>query len=209
MKNETMTIHRALAELKLIDSRIESSITSIEPTGARQKDKPVNLYHTPEEFEKNAKAKFQSVNDLIERKTKIKSAIVKANGITEVEIAGVKMTIADAINYKGTVLFKTRLIKELSNKHAAAKAWTEKNNAQVEANALRLAEAALQKDNVKINDSDALAITEPFLEKNRFTLVDPLKVDELVEKLTSEVNAFQTEVDAVLSEINAITTIEI
>lgn len=206
---EKMTIHRALAELKLIDARIESAIGSIEPTGCMQKDKPVNLYHKPEDFEKNAKAKFQSVNDLIERKTKIKSSIVRANGVTQVEISGVKMTIADAINYKGVVLFKKNLIATLKSKHASAKAFTEKNNAQVEANALRLAEAALQKDNVKINDSDALAITEPFLEKNRFMLVDPLKVDELVEKLTNEVNAFETEVDAVLSEINAITTIEI
>lgn len=206
---ESMTIHRALAELKLIDARIESAIAAIEPTGNMQKGKLVNMYYSLEDFEKNAKARFQSVNDLMERKTKIKSSIVRANGVTKVTIGGVEMTIADAINFKGIVSFKKRLIDNLKSKHAHAKAVTEKNNVNVEANALRLAEAALQKDNVKLGDNDAVAITEPYLDKNRFSLVDPLKVEELVEKLTTEVNAFETEVDAVLSEINAITTIEI
>ncbi|GAG32212.1 unnamed protein product, partial [marine sediment metagenome] len=75
--------------------------------------------------------------------------------------------------------------------------------------ALKLAEAALQKDNVKINDGDAVAITEPFIKKNRFELVDPLKVEELTEELQTDVDDFETEVDAVLSEINAITFIQI
>lgn len=206
---DKMTIHRALSELKLIDARIEKAISAIEPTGVTQKDKLVNQFHKKEDFEKEAKAKFQSVNDLIERKNKIKSAIVKANGITQVEINGEKMTIADAINFKQVIDFKKKLIATLEQKHRNAKATAERNNKQVEDNALRLAEAALQKDNVKINDGDAVAITEPYLTKNHFHLVDPLKVDELVEKLQTEVNDFESEVDAVLSEINAVTVIEI
>jgi len=206
---DKMTIHRALSELKQIDARIEKAILAIEPTGVTQKDKLVNQFYKKEDFEKEAKAKFQSVNDLIERKNKIKSAIVKANGVTQVEINGEKMTIADAINFKQVIDFKKKLIATLEQKHRNAKATAERNNKQVEDNALRLAEAALQKDNVKINDGDAVAITEPYLAKNQFHLVDPLKVDELVEKLQTEVNDFESEVDAVLSEINAVTVIEI
>lgn len=209
MQKTKMTIHRALSELKLIDARIEKAISAIEPTGVTQKDKLVNQFYNKDDFEKKAKANFQSVNDLIERKNKIKSAIVNANGITQVEINGEKMTIADAINFKQVIDFKKKLIATLEQKHRNAKAIAEKNNKQVEDNALRLAEAALQKDNVKINDGDAVAITEPYLTKNQFHLVDPLKIDELVEKLQIEVNDFETEVDAVLSEINAVTLIEI
>lgn len=209
METTKMTIHRALSELKIIDARIEKAISTIEPTGVTQKDKLVNQFYKKEDFEKEAKSKFQSVNDLIERKNKIKSAIVKANGVTQVEINGDKMTIADAINFKQVIDFKKKLIATLEQKHRNAKAVAEKNNKQVEDNALRLAEAALQKDNVKINDGDAVAITEPYLVKNQFHLIDPLKVDELVENLQSEVNDFESEVDAVLSEINAVTVIEI
>lgn len=90
MENKIMTIHRALAELKLIDSKIEKAISIIEPTGVMQTNKLVNNFYKKEDFEKEAKAKYQSVIDLIERKNKIKSAIVIANGITEVEILGKK-----------------------------------------------------------------------------------------------------------------------
>lgn len=209
MEVQKMTIHRALSELKLINARIEKAISAIEPTGVTQKDKLVNQFYKKEDFEKEAKAKFKSVNDLIERKNKIKSAIVNANGVTQVEINGEKMTIADAINFKQVIDFKKKLIATLEQKHRNAKATAEQNNKQVEDNALRLAEAALQKDNVKINDGDAVAITEPYLTKNQFHLVDPLKVDELAEKLQKAVNDFESEVDAVLSEINAVTVIEI
>lgn len=204
-----MTIHRALAELKLIDSRIEKGINSVEPTGLMQDDKLVNGFYKKDEFEKEANAKLQSVTDLIDRKNAIKSAITKANGTTMVEIAGKQMTISDAINYKTVIGFKKLLIKQLVNKHNQAKAQVEKNNKQVDDNALRLAVAALQKDNVKINDGDAVAITEPYLKKNRFSLVDPLEIEKISVKLQEEVDEFEAEVDAVLSEINALTQIEI
>ncbi len=71
---ETMTIHRALAELKLIDSRIEKSINAIVCSGIYQKDKLVNNYYTKNDFKKDARSKHQSVTDLIDRKNKIKSA---------------------------------------------------------------------------------------------------------------------------------------
>lgn len=209
MKTQKMTIHRALAELKLIDSRIEKGINSVEPTGLMQDGKLVNGFYKKDEFEKEANAKLQSVTDLIDRKNAIKSAITKANGTTMVEIAGKQMTISDAINYKTVIGFKKLLIKQLVNKHNQAKAQVEKNNKQVDDNALRLAEAALQKDNVKINDGDAVAITEPYLKKNRFSLVDPLGIEKLSVKLQEEVDEFEAEVDAVLSEINALTQIEI
>lgn len=209
MEKQKMTIHRALAELKTIDSKIEKAITQIEPTGIYQDGKLVNNFYKREDFEKDAKAKLQSVNDLIDRKNKIKTAIVKANGITQVKINNHEMTIADAINFKQVIEFKRKLILTLELKHKSAKANAEQNNNKVDENALRLAEAALQKDNVKINDGDAVAITEPYLKKNRFHLLDPLNVEQLINALEQEVEDFESEVDAVLSEINAITLIEI
>ena len=204
-----MTIHRGLAELKLMDSKIEKAIHTIVPTGIMQEGKLVNNFYPKEDFEKSAKAKFQSIQDLLDRKTKIKAAIIRANVTTEVTISGRKMTIADAINYKALVKSKKQLIQDLEKKYRQSKLNVEEKNTKIEENAIRLAEAALQKDNVKINDGDAIAITEPYLKRNNYHLVDPLKVEEITEKMQDEVDAFETEVDAVLSEINAITTIEI
>jgi len=206
---QKMTIHRGLAELKLIDSKIEKAINTIVPTGIMQEGKLVNNIYQKEDFEKSAKAKFQSIQDLLDRKTKIKAAIIRANVTTEVTISSRQMTIADAINYKALVKSKKRLIQELEKKYRQSKLQVEEKNAKIEENAIRLAEAALQKDNVKINEGDAIAITEPYLKRNNYHLVDPLKVEEMTGKMQDEVDDFETEVDAVLSEINAITTIEI
>lgn len=206
-----MTIHRALAELKLIDSRIEKSISVIEPTGVMQLDKPVNGFFKKEDFETEAKSKFQSVIDLIERKNKIKSAIVLANGVTKVNISGVEMTIADAINFKTVVVFKKNLIATLIKKHNAVKSKFTVENEKINNVALENAKIMIGKqgdDRVKPTDNDVKAIVEPFVKRNEFHLVDPLKVDELTQKLQDEVNNFEVEVDAVLSEINAITVIE-
>jgi hypothetical protein len=48
----------------------------------------------------------------------------------------------------------------------------------------------------------------PFLEANRFSLIDPIKVESEIAKLEKEVGDFEAELDAVLSEVNAITQIE-
>lgn len=205
---EKVTIHRALSELKLIGAKIQKGIDELNPSGVVQKDKLVNGVYLKEEFEKNAKTKFQSITDLIDRRNRIKSAIVKANGVTQVQVAGENMTIADAINLKTVVQFKKSLIETLKKRHNQAKANLEKNNAQVEANALQLAQVALQKEGVKIGDDDAQKVIKPFLDANLFSLVDPIGVEKTVEDMEKKLGDFEADVDAVLSEVNAVTLIE-
>lgn len=205
---EKVTIHRALSELKLIGAKIEKGIEEIMPSGIVQKDKLVNGNYQKEDFEKTAKEKFQSVTDLIERRNKIKSAIVQANGLTKVSIAGQEMTIADAINLKSVIVYKKKLVETLKKRHKTALVNLEQNNAKVEANALQLAQVALGKADVKIGANDAQAVIEPFLKANKFELVDPIGVDKKVEEIEKKTGDFEAEVDAVLSEINAVTFIE-
>lgn len=205
---EKVTIHRALSELKLIGAKIQKGIDELNPSGIVQKDKLVNNVYQKDEFEKKAKEGFQSVMDLIDRRNRIKSAIVKANGITEVEIAGEKMTIADAINLKAVIGFKKSVNESLKKKHNGAKANLEKNNAQIDANALQLAQVALGKQGIKIGDDDVQKVTGQYLDANKFSLVDPIGVENKVSELEKKVGDFEAEVDAVLSEINAVTFIE-
>ena len=207
-----MTIHRALSELKLIDAKIEKSIEAIEPVGLMQEGKLVNDFHKKDDFEKAAKSGLQSVNDLIKRKNLIKSAIVKANGITEIEIGGSKMTIADAINYKLIIGFKKNLIKSLSEKNNSIKKKFILHNEKVNTVALENAKIMIGKqgdDRVKATDADVMAIVEPYIKRNEFHFVDPLEIEKLIINLQSGVDEFEAEVDATLSEINAITIIEI
>lgn len=204
-----MTIHRALSELKLIDSKIEKQIAEIIPSGINQKGKNINGFIPEVDFKKNAEAKFISVNDLIARKNLIKSAIVKANGETKVKVGGNEMTIADAINFKAVIKFKKQLAEVLKQRHAQAVGNMKVNNEQVERNVQSILEATFGKDSVKNGKDDLEAVRKPYMEANEFHLFDPLKVSEKVEQIEKEIGEFESEVDAVLSEINAVTTIEI
>lgn len=205
-----MTIHRGLAELKLIDSKIEHKIETLEPFGLKRgKEGLVNEASKEEDFNADAKAKLQSVKDLIKRKIDIKNAITQANAVTTLTVGSQTMTIAQAINFRDIIVMKRKLASRIVSQHTTYKHRQEKANEQVKLTAEKLAQAALQKDNVKIQDTDAISITEPFMERNTYKLIDPTKGMDLVDQITEEVAEFLTEIDAALSEVNAITSIEI
>lgn len=206
---EKMTIHRGLSELKLIDAKIKRAISDINPVGLMQKDKLVNNVYEKKAFDKDVKSKFQSILDLIERKSKIKNAIISINGITKIEVAGKAMTIADAINLKMTSVITEELISILKSKYASRVAEMNKTNEQINKNALAIVQAALQNKELSVDDKSAIPISKPYIELNELKLVDPIGVEKVTDKLRDNLDNFKSEVDAVLSEINAITHIQI
>lgn len=206
---ERVTIHRALAELKLIGSRIDKGLEELKPVGLSQKNKLVDGVYNEEKFKTDSVAKFQSIQDLIQRRIAIKSAIVISNADTMVLIGGKTMSVSDAITMKALIGSKKLLAQLLRKKFQVVKSNMEKNNAVVDANAMHLAEAALGKEGVKLQDNDVEKVTGLFLEQNKFSIVDAIGVEDAADKIEKEVADFESEVDAVLSESNAITTIEL
>lgn len=208
-KKETMSLHRGLAELKLIDAKIEKKIEEIQPSGHKQKNKKVFGKYDEKEFIEKAQSDFDSIINLIERKNKIKCAIVLKNAETKFKIGDKEMTIAQAITYKSFINTKKLFIDTLNNKHKGITlAGLEKNNTIVTTNCQRMVEASVGKDNVKVSDNDIEALSKPYMAFNEFHLVDPLKIEEKISSLREEVMTFETEIDAVLSEVNATTVIE-
>lgn len=206
---QKMTLHRGLVELKLINSRIEKQIAEIDPVGWYQKEKPINGLVPEKDFIASAQSKYDSIVDLIARKLAIKSALVDANSKTKVTVSGREMTIAEAINYKTIVAHKRLFIATLKLQYNAVAAGLNTRNDKVNERLEQILVAALGKEHVKANKEDVDAVSKPFLDSNTFMLCDPLKVSEKIEAMEKEVSSFEAEVDAVLSEINSITFIEI
>ncbi len=204
-----ISLHRALSQLKLIDAKVLKLLTDLNPVGIKQKNKLVNGHIIEEEFVQKAQSKFQSVQDLLERKVRLKAAIVAANAKTKVVVGKRKMTIADAITYKSIIEQKKLFLDTLKSNYSKAVGKLETHNAQVEQNLQKVLEATFGKDNVKISKDDVDSVSKPFLESNGWHLVNPLKIEDKIEKMEEEINEFLSEVDAVLSEANAITMIEI
>ena len=116
----TITITEALNELKLYDSKINKAITNAKLAGAAKKSADKIGVVTKDEFKEKAKSSYQSIVDLIENRNALKSAIVKSNAVTEVEIAGKKMTVAEAIERKNSISYDEDFLNIMKVQYVSA-----------------------------------------------------------------------------------------
>lgn len=204
-----ISIHRALAELKLLDKRINKELNSgFEVATLKPIGQSVTIDgRSVDYFIKKADGKIQSVLDLIARRDEIKRKVVLSNAITKVFIGGKEYTVAEAIEQKSFLSNKRFLVQSLKENLAINKASLERKQAQVETNLEKQLEA-LNTGNGKDNN-DLKGFIDTFRNKNGYELVTATNLVDYIEKLDNETEAFISEVDAVLSESNAITTIEI
>ena len=103
----TLSIARALVELKTLDSRIGKITNNTNWILLKSKNKNSNI--NEEEFKKSTISEFQSLNDLIMRRDKIKNAIILSNCSATVLLGEKKMTVSQAIEYKKTIQYKKYL----------------------------------------------------------------------------------------------------
>lgn len=203
-----MSITRALAELKLLDKKIEKATQKGLFVSTVVGKKPVKGFKSTEEFEEEAKSSFQSLLALIKRRQAIKSAIVKSNATTPVVIAGEDMTVAEAIEQKNSIVHKQELLRKVTLDYHQAHDRAETDNIRVKNDLDRLLQSNFGKD-AKVKDTDIELISKPYLEANETKVVDPIGARVEMDKLQQSIEQFLMEVDFVLSESNTITKIVI
>ena len=207
---EKMLVTVALNELKLLDSRIIKEIDRGSFISSAKKSSPkVSPAMSKEEFIEEAKSKFNSVKDLIERRAKIKAAIVDSNAKTEVEIDGVKMTRADAIERKSSINYEKLMLNELKDQLNIHTAKVNSSNYEVDNKIDSLVQAAYGKEgknNIKQEDYDAIA--KPYREANEWDIVDPLNLKDVIEEMEKRIDGFESNVDSALQISNCTTYIE-
>lgn len=76
---EKMTIHKALCELKILDSRINNAISSARFCLANKHSNEKVNGVTVEEYQETMKASYNKASDLIRRREAIKRAVVLSN----------------------------------------------------------------------------------------------------------------------------------
>ena len=200
MENDkTMTVTRALATLKRLDKKINKAINRgcfINHKVGQKLNKDCN-----------PKADYQSIQDLIQRRNKIKSAVMKSNAITEVKIAGKIFTVQEAIDAKNSIGYKEQLLKELRTQNQETRYLVDGINDEVQQRLDRLLESSVGKE--KTSSKELEAISKPFLERNQAVVVDDIQIEETIKNIETEIDDFLSEVDLSLNEINSQTTIEI
>lgn len=212
---EQMTVHKALAELKIIDSRIENAISGGTYVVANKHSNTKIHGVTIDEFKTQMKSDFQKVIDLITRRNAIKKAVVASNAVTKVKVGDTEYTVTTAIEMKNHGMeFKNTFKKRLESQYAVAKNELDKNSGDpLEKRAENYVLSVIQaqpKDSKMAVDSEAMKnLRAQYIKDNTYDIIDPIDVKDAIEQLDNEISSFITEVDAALSVSNALTVLDI
>lgn len=209
MNTEKMTVHRALAELKTLDARIQKAISSTTYCFAnKHSNNKVNGVEI-NDFITTMKDNYKSIKAIINRRNAMKKAVVLSNATTEVEIAGEKYRVAEAIEMKNHGMDNYQaLVNAIARNRAIAQDAIDKyNGATLEKKADDYV-VGFYDSKEKANGSDAEATRKAYIDANAYDFVDPLGVVVIQQNLETMIANFNAEVDAALSVSNAITEIE-
>jgi len=199
-----ITIARALNEVKLLGKRIEKAQNQI---SFLQMSVGENGTLEPQDA-KDFSSSYQALNDLILRKAKIKNAITLANAQTTVALNNQTYSIAEAIALKEGIQAQSQMLIRAGKNYQAVKAHVNSKNEDAEDRLSRMLEANFGKDR-KASGEDFEAIAGPFRKANLSKVQGEEQFIIDFEKAQLALEDFTSEIDFLLSEVNATTEIEI
>jgi hypothetical protein len=205
---QSMSITQALAELKLLEKRLEKASNLSGWVLLSTKAQPVD----EAKLRQKGTSEYQSYMDLLSRRNRIKHAIVMSNANTLVKIGAgetaFKGTVAEAIEYKASLKHQQKLLDGMKEMLLQARMEYDEHKRNADTRLERLLASELGKD-VRTNPETIAALTASFNETNKAELVDPLNLAKKIEDLEEVIENFQTNVDWVLSETNGKTMISV
>lgn len=207
---EKMTIHKALCELKILDSRINNAISSARFCLANKHSNEKVNGVTVEEYQETMKASYNKASDLIRRREAIKRAVVLSNAKTIVKIGGKEYTVAEAIemNNHGIDL-KLQLKNAMKKQYNSAMTAIISKNSVVDDKATEYVVGLFGQKESKTANEEYEKARKSYIEANTMELIDPVNILEKIEALEVEIADFTTEVDSALSVSNALTEITV
>lgn len=211
MTKQTISVQRALGELKILDSRILRAAADGRYTTYLKGGKTVRGNKTKDEFAKEAKANLESATALIARRRAIKSAIVQSNATTKITVAGVELTVAEAIEMKESIQLEEQLVRHLRQDLARSKQVVEIEQQKYDNELKTRIDALLGKDAQKDSDlaGEVESISKQFEKNNAVTLHDPANIEAFIEAKLKDIEDFKNNIDILLLESNVATMIEI
>ena len=209
-----MSVTRALAELKRLDDRLDrmatdQSIFVSVAVGQGDKQKVLGVSDTVQNVVSQIQSNRDRVNSMIEMRAKIKSAVVASNAATKVKLGAREMTVAEAIELKKSIDVKRNMLLNYRRQVFQANALVHSQNATLDAQIETNLATIYGNDKGKVDASMFEAIAKPQREQKLASLIDPIKINDLIKSLDEEISLVDTELDFTLSEINAKTEIEV
>ncbi len=209
-----MSVTRALAELKRLDDRLnrmttDQSIFVSVAVGQGDKQKVLGVSDTVQNVVSQIQSNRDRVNSMIDQRAKIKAAVVASNAATKVKLGSREMTVAEAIELKKSIDIKRNMLATYRRQVVQANALVTKQNAALEVQIETNLATIYGNEKGKVDASMFEAIAKPQREQKEASLIDPIKINDLIKSLEEDISLVETELDFSLSEINAKTEIEV
>ena len=209
MIHEKMTVHKALAELKTLDDRINTAIGESVFVRANRHNNTKIFGKTIEEFKADSAASLMSATALINRRNAMKRAVVLSNAVTKVEIGGVEYTVAEAIEMNNHGMENLVDLRDcLREQYSSVKRMVESENGDKLVKACENYIQATFGTKEKINSPDIETAQKVYMANNTYDIVTGFDIEKVIKDLTDRIDAFKAEVDSALSVSNALTVIE-
>lgn len=216
---EKMLITQALDERDLLVKKISDKIEKAKfvDTIKRNETKVYEARITKEEFEKDAKAAFQQIMDLIDRYQKIDAQIVNSNANTYIETSYGRMSVASAISLRGRMRgtgtyeeradFEGNLKQVMQQQYEKSVQFAESRNQMLQGTAENMRLSILGKD-TRVKEDKPLEVVETYVKENTTELADPLGVRRRMDELSEKRENLLRELDTQIKVSNATTYIE-
>lgn len=199
-----MSITRALAQVKLIESKLGRAFAGFDvEINGKLKYFP---NFTTEQFEKEALVEVNSFEDLFKNRLKIKSAIARANIDTKISLFGTEYSIIELIDLKNSSQYKKNVYTNLINNYNKCKSDVVTQDVKIENEVSKQVEVA-NSNKTQVSKDLTTTLTETYktLWGGKIIGLDINKISKEKEDLDKLV----AEIDMVLSEINSKTEIEV
>jgi hypothetical protein len=207
------SITRLLAERKALEDRINKA-TSVPFIGTVKGTRSPTVVgytgYTVEQISNLFKGNLDKVRSLISYHNRITAALVESNATTKVKIGAEEMTVAAAIERKKSIQFDKRLLATLINQSSQVQSQLDLANRQVEETIERqLINIFGAAEKAKLTAEQRKETEDTIRAQHQQAPIDPNKIAEVAQAEMERISKFETEIDFVLSEINAKTEIEL
>jgi len=214
MTKEIMTVHKALAEIKILKDRIQNEIYNSVFVSCKKNSQSKISGMDIDIYEKVITGCYDKDVDLMNRLEALQRAVMLSNAVTKVKIKigenEEERTVAEAINMKNnSMMFKKQMLDRMQQQLLQSQAKTNKENETLENKSENYVTGLFGQKEGKTSTDEITKAKQQYIDLNTWELVDPINVQNKIRVLSDEISSFEAEVDSVLSTSNALTTVTI
>lgn len=203
MATQNMSLHRIIAEIKAAEAKLQMLGSTPYVFNV-----PVDATDETAEGKKLSQSNFDKIASLLKNLATLKAARNLKNATTQVTIAGVSMTIDEALAKKAANVYELNFVNTLRAQMTAGKQRVDQVQAQIEAKIAQ--QVATASTGTKKASEDEIKVFRGMAERNtKIDVVTFAGLKDKIESMAKGLEQFATEVDYVLSEANATTKVDV